>query len=54
MEWDQAAGRFRWTVESLWDVDVLELGARAAERLRWRGLVIELPARGGGAAGEAS
>jgi hypothetical protein len=52
MEWDEAAGRFRWTVESLVDVDELELGRRAAERLQWKGLVIELPARGGDAASE--
>jgi hypothetical protein len=33
MEWDERTGRFRWTVESLVDIDELELGRRAAEVL---------------------
>jgi hypothetical protein len=33
MEWNQAASRFRWTVESKVDVDELELGPRAAQVL---------------------
>jgi hypothetical protein len=33
MEWDQQLGRFRWTVESLVDLDTVELGQRAAVAL---------------------
>ena len=37
----------RHDYEKRLEQDLLEVGERAAERLPWQGLVIELPARGG-------
>jgi len=44
MEWDPQSGRFCWVVESLVDVDELELGRRAAMQLYRQATEAQWPA----------